>query len=361
MQSPHVVVAGGGTAGHIEPAMAVAEELRGRGANVIALGTSRGLEQTIVPARGFELKLIDPVPVPRKINADLFKLPFRLLRTVKQTRDVLKAHDASVLIGFGGYVSAPGYLAAKTLGIPYIVHEANARSGMANKLGVRMGGLGLNAVAGSGMPGRVVGIPIRNTLKVSSEARERGLRTWGLDPARKTVLVTGGSQGAASINRAVAGGIDSLLSQGYQILHSYGAKNDVPSAREHYVPVPYIEDMAAAYSVSDLIVCRAGAMTVAENTAAGIPAIYVPLPHGNGEQGLNAADIVAAGGAILIDDESFDGDACATSVGKILSDPEIYRTMKEAVAHSQAGNAAAIIADIVYHIVKDHDAEHLPA
>lgn len=232
---------------------------------------------------------------------------------------------------------------------------------MANKLGVRMGGLGLNAVAGSGMPGRVVGIPIRNTLKVSAEARERGLKLWGLDPNRKTVLVTGGSQGAVSINRAVAEGIDTLLSQGYQVLHSYGAKNVPPSAQEHYVPVPYIDDMAAAYSISDLIVCRAGAMTVAENTAAGIPAIYVPLPHGNGEQGLNAAEIVAAGGAILIDDQSFDGDAFATSAGKILGNPEIYRTMKDAVTQSHAGSAAAVIADIVYHIVKDHDAEHLPS
>jgi len=154
--SVNVVVAGGGTAGHIEPALAVASVLENRGNNVIALGTPKGLETTLVPARGFELKLINPVPVPRKIGADLLKLPFRLVKTVYQTRKILKQHNTDVLIGFGGYVAAPGYIAAKLAGIPFIVHEANARAGMANKLGVKLGGTGLNAVANSGMEGEIV-------------------------------------------------------------------------------------------------------------------------------------------------------------------------------------------------------------
>ena len=157
----NVVVAGGGTAGHVEPALAVATVLKERGANVIAIGTNRGLETRLVPARGFDLKLIEPVPIPRKPSIELLEVPFKLVKSIAQTRKILKKHKADVLIGFGGYVTAPGYIAAKLAGIPFIVHEANARAGLANKLGVKLGGLGLNAVPGSGMGGQVVGIPVR--------------------------------------------------------------------------------------------------------------------------------------------------------------------------------------------------------
>lgn len=347
--SVNVVVAGGGTAGHIEPALAVASILENRGNNVIALGTPKGLETTLVPARGFELKLINPVPVPRKIGADLLKLPFRLLKTVYQTRKILKQHNTDVLIGFGGYVAAPGYISAKLAGIPFIVHEANARAGMANKLGVKLGGTGLNAVANSGMEGEIVGIPIRTSISKdarSAEARERGLQLWGLDPNRKTVFVTGGSQGAAALNAALEVAAEELCAAGFQILHVYGAKNEPPPVREHHIAVPYIEDMAAAYAVADLIVCRSGAMTVAEVTAAGVPAIYVPLPHGNGEQGLNAAPVVASNAAVLIDNSEVEA-RLGHMVMSLLSDEDKLAAMKKAAVESNAGNAAETIADII--------------
>ncbi|MDO5097924.1 MAG: undecaprenyldiphospho-muramoylpentapeptide beta-N-acetylglucosaminyltransferase [Corynebacterium sp.] len=348
----NVVVAGGGTAGHIEPALAVASVLKQRGSNVIALGTNRGLETRLVPARGFELKLINPVPVPRSINGDLFKLPFRLIKSIAQTRKILKEHDADILIGFGGYVAAPGYLAAKMVGIPFIVHEANARAGMANKLGVKLGGLGLNAVKNSGMQGRVVGIPIRASISEaaqSAEARERAVTTWGLDPNRKTVFVTGGSQGAASLNAAVENAAADLVAAGFQILHAFGAKNEPPTPREHHCAVPYIEDMAAAYAVADLIVCRSGAMSVAEVTAAGLPAVYVPLPHGNGEQGLNAEEVVEQGAALLINDAEIEA-RFPHVVSNLLGDDAALAKMKQAAISSKAGNAAEVIADIVDEI-----------
>lgn len=347
--SVNVVVAGGGTAGHIEPALAVASILENRGNNVIALGTPKGLETTLVPARGFELKLINPVPVPRKIGADLLKLPFRLLKTVYQTRKILKQHNTDVLIGFGGYVAAPGYISAKLAGIPFIVHEANARAGMANKLGVKLGGTGLNAVANSGMEGEIVGIPIRTSISKdarSAAAKERGLKLWGLDPNRKTVFVTGGSQGAAALNAALEVAAEELCAAGFQILHVYGAKNEPPPVREHHVAVPYIEDMAAAYAIADLIVCRSGAMTVAEVTAAGVPAIYVPLPHGNGEQGLNAAPVVASNAAVLIDNSEVEA-RLGDMVMNLLSDDDKLAAMKKAALESNAGNAAETIADII--------------
>lgn len=343
--SLNVVVAGGGTAGHIEPALAVAEEMKDRGHNVIALGTPKGLETDLVPARGFELKLIDPVPVPRKPSVELFKLPGKLGKTISQTRKILKEHNTDVLIGFGGYVSAPAYLAARSLGIPFFVHEANARAGMANKLGVSLGGTGLNAVAGSGLQGEVVGIPLRKAFSGDvTEARNRAKQLWNLDDERPTVLVTGGSQGARSLNNAVAGSVDALIGTGYQVIHAYGKKNEPAVAKDHYRPVPYIEDMGAAYAVADLYVGRSGAMTVAETTAAGTPAIYVPLPHGNGEQGLNAKEVVAAGGAIIVQDEDITPELLTKHVTEILGNPDTLDTMRAATVSSGLGEASSVIA-----------------
>lgn len=342
-----VVLAGGGTAGHIEPALAVGEVLRDTyGAHVVALGTERGLETTIVPARGFELALIDPVPIPRKKPLQLLKVPTRLRRAVRQAKDAMREANADVVFGTGGYVAAPAYLAAKQLGLPFFVLETNALAGMANKLGVRLGGVGLNAVPNSGMAGDVVGIPVRPGVGVDpDEAKaERGYKTWNLDPATKTVLVTGGSQGAVSINTALAGAVEPITAAGFQVLHAYGRKNDAPAPHDGYTAVPYIDDMEAAYAVADLVVCRSGAMTVAENSSAGLPAIYVPLPHGNGEQGLNSAHLVATGAAVRIDDAQLTPDTLAAEVTAILGDEARYAKMRDALATSGAGNVAEELA-----------------
>lgn len=192
-----VALAGGGTAGHIEPALAVGEALQNRhDAKVIALGTERGLETDIVPDRGFALHLIEPVPVPRKISLDLVALPLKVMRSVRQTRRIFTEEGVDAVFGTGGYVSAPAYLAAKSLRLPFYVHESNAIAGAANKLGVKLGGVGFNAVTGSGMPGEVVGVPVRPGLgqDPAGEAAARGRQRWGLDPDRPVVLVTGGSQ-----------------------------------------------------------------------------------------------------------------------------------------------------------------------
>ncbi|QDZ42917.1 undecaprenyldiphospho-muramoylpentapeptide beta-N-acetylglucosaminyltransferase [Corynebacterium sp. sy039] len=349
----NAVVAGGGTAGHIEPALAVAEQLKTQGVEVIALGTERGLEKNIIPQRGFELKLIEAVPIPRSINAELVKLPWKILKSFRQTRAILKAHNADVVIGFGGYVAASAYLAARSLGISYFVHEANARAGLANKLGVFLGGTGFNAVAGSGLQGEVVGIPIRASLAEDTRAaRSRAYEQWGLDPRRKTIVVTGGSQGARSINQAVSAAAEELTTQGYQILHAYGKKNEAPVQVPHYVAVPYIDDMAAAYSVADFMVCRSGAMSVAEITALGIPALYIPLPHGNGEQALNAQEVVAAGAARLMSDEQLSAHTLIQQINETIGNEEVYEQMAQAADAAGLGNAAAIIAERMCAAVK---------
>lgn len=347
MSELNVVLAGGGTAGHIEPALAVGEVLRDQfGANVVALGTERGLETTIVPARGFQLALIDPVPIPRKKPWKLAAVPAKLLRSVNQAKQAMRSSGAQVVLGTGGYVSAPAYLAAKSLRLPFFALETNALAGMANKLGVKLGGVGLNAVANSGMAGDVVGIPVRPGVGVDPDGakRERGLRTWGLDPEKTTVLVTGGSQGAVSINTALAGAVERITAAGHQVLHAYGRKNDAPAPHEGYTAVPYIDDMEAAYAVADVVVCRSGAMTVAENSAAGVPAIYIPLPHGNGEQGLNSAHLVATGAALRIDDAELNGDVLVEKLLPLLNNDDARAEMRRAIAQSGAGNVAEDLA-----------------
>ena len=353
----NIVLAGGGTAGHIEPALAVGEVLRDEfQATVTALGTEKGLETTIVPARGFDLTLIDPVPIPRSAPWKLTAVPFKLARSVEQTRRALRRANAQAVFGTGGYVAASAYLAAASLKLPFFVLETNALAGMANKLGVRLGGTGFNAVADSGMEGEVVGIPVRPGVGVDPDGAkaDRGYRMWNLDRNRPTILVTGGSQGAVSINEALSGAVGRLASQGFQILHAYGRKNDAPAAQEHYTAVPYIDDMEAAYAVADLVVCRSGAMTVAENSAAGLPAIYIPLPHGNGEQGLNSAHLVDLGAAVRIDDADLTADALVEAVAGILGERGRLATMRRALESSGAGNVARDLATRVVRAARAH-------
>lgn len=342
-----IVVAGGGTAGHIEPALAVGEVLRDEfGAVVSALGTEKGLETAIVPSRGFELHLIDPVPIPRKKPWLLLAVPAKLARSVHQTRTALKRSGAKAVFGTGGYVAASAYLAAASLRLPFFVLETNALAGMANKLGVWLGGTGFNAVANSGMAGDVVGIPVRPGVGSDPDGSKaaHGYKMWNLDPQKVTILVTGGSQGAASINAALDGAVDEFIAHGWQVLHAYGRKNDAPAPRDSYTAVPYIDEMEAAYAVADLVVCRSGAMTVAENSAAGLPAIYVPLPHGNGEQGLNSAHLVDLGAAVRIDDAELTAQRLITEVVSILGTPHRLDEMRAELDNSGAGNVARELA-----------------
>ena len=356
----NVVVAGGGTAGHIEPALALADALRARGATVTALGTARGLETTLVPARGYELDLIPPVPLPRRLTADLFSVPVRLRRSVRETRRILARREASVVVGFGGYVALPAYLAARNR-VPVVVHEANARAGLANKIGARWASKVAVTYAGCGLSGDVVGLPLRasiSSLGPRSARREEGRKTFGLDPLLPTLFVFGGSQGARRINDAVTAAAPTLAASGVQVLHATGAKNaeDVRRAlaahglsgeQPPYVAVPYVDGMDLAYAAADLALCRSGAMTVAELTAVGLPAVFVPLPIGNGEQRLNAVDVVAAGGALLVADEDLTPAWIAANVVPLLRDAASLSIMAEAAAAQGKPDAAATLADLV--------------
>lgn len=323
-----VLLAGGGTAGHIEPALAVADALRADDPNVriAALGTARGLETTLVPQRGYDLELIPAVPLPRKPSTDLLTLPSRMRAAVRATRKIIEAREVDVVVGFGGYVALPAYLAARHR-VPIVVHEANARAGLANKVGARFATTVAAAVNGSGLKNaRVIGIPVRSSLSGLNRAglRAEAREFFGLHPQAPTLLVWGGSQGAQRINAAIAGAATRFAGAGIGVLHAYGRKNTIdlpalPANGPAYVAVPYLDRMDLAFAAADLVLGRSGAMTVAETGAVGLPAVYVPLPHGNGEQRLNAAEQVKAGSAFLIDDAALDVEAVAAQVIPLLA------------------------------------------
>ncbi len=363
-----VVLAGGGTAGHVEPAMAVADALSALDPQVriTALGTRRGLETTLVPKRGYHLELITPVPLPRKPSGDLVRLPPRVWRAVRETRAVLDRVQADVVIGFGGYVALPAYLAARGLPfapkfgrrVPVVIHEANARAGLANRVGARSADRVLSAVPDCGLArAEVVGTPVRAALTALDRAalRAEARRHFGFADDAKVLLVFGGSQGAVSLNRAVAGAAADLAAAGVAVLHAHGPKNtlDLRTPRPGdppYVAVPYLDRMDLAYAAADLAICRSGAMTVAEVSAVGLPAIYVPLPIGNGEQRLNALPVVNAGGGMLVDDAALAPGLVAEQVGGLLGDPPRLAAMTAAAARVGHRDAARQVAQAALDI-----------
>lgn len=319
----HVVLAGGGTAGHIEPALNTADEIRSRncGDSISILGTTKGLETSLVPARGYQLTLISPVPLPRKINLDLFTLPFRMRKAIHEAKQHLVDSKANVVVGFGGYVALPAYFAAKSLRIPIVVHEANAKPGLANRVGARFATQIVETFKGSLPNATQIGLPLRYAISHFDKAQNKsaGIGLWELSENRPTILVFGGSQGARVINETVSKLAAELISQGFQILHSVGKGNEDQIVRgvSHYKAVPYIENMEFAYGVADLVVCRSGAMTVAEICAVGLPAIFVPFASGNGEQILNAQPVVQAGGGLIIENQNLDPDTMLSAISKI--------------------------------------------
>jgi UDP-N-acetylglucosamine--N-acetylmuramyl-(pentapeptide) pyrophosphoryl-undecaprenol N-acetylglucosamine transferase len=337
----HVVLAGGGTAGHIEPALALADALRRADprAGVTALGTKRGLETTLVPDRGYELALIPPVPLPRRPSADLARLPARLAGAVRATAQILDQVGADVVVGFGGYVALPAYFAARRHRVPLVVHEANARPGLANRIGARLTPHVAVSTPDSPLPhATFVGLPLRRAISTldRAAARPAARAEFGLDADRPTLLVFGGSQGARRLNMTMAAVAPAIARAGVQVLHATGKGNvvefDLPPDAPPYVPVPYLERMDLAYAAADLAFCRAGAMTCAELAAVGLPAAFVPLPIGNGEQELNARPVVRAGGGVLVRDADLTPDWVLETVVPLLTDPARLAAMSAAAA-----------------------------
>ena len=354
--SVNIVLAGGGTAGHIEPALNLADQLIAQdpNLNITILGTARGLEVELVPARGYKLELIPAVPLPRKFNGDLVTLPTRLRSAIKQTRDLLHELQADVVVGFGGYVSIPAYLAARGE-IPIVVHEANARAGLANRVGARFAEAVAETVPDSLPRAQLIGIPLRKSIEsldrkaLRNQARER----FGIDKDATCILVFGGSQGSVKLNTVIGECLATNIFQDITILHSVGLKNDFPQTEsDHYRPLNYIDRMDLAYSAADFVIGRAGAMTVAELTAVGLPACFVPLPIGNGEQSLNASPVVEAGGAVMISDLEFNAEFVRDQILPIVTHPAKLSEMAKQSASLGHKDSAADLANLVLSVAR---------
>ncbi|MDD9206663.1 undecaprenyldiphospho-muramoylpentapeptide beta-N-acetylglucosaminyltransferase [Georgenia sp. 10Sc9-8] len=364
-----VLLAGGGTAGHVNPLLATAAELTARpgGAHVAVLGTDEGLESRLVPEAGLDLIRVPRVPLPRRPSADLARLPGRLRAAVRAATDAVDATGAEVVVGFGGYVATPAYLAARRRGLPVVVHEQNARPGLANRLGARWAAgvavtfpsTPLRAARGTTV---VTGMPLRAPIQrlaaeLAADPRGRraaGARALGLDPERPTLLVTGGSLGAQRLNGAVAGCAQDLLDAGAQVLHLTGRDKGEPvraaagATGERYQVREYLSEMEHAYACADLVLCRAGAVTVSELAALGLGAVYVPLPIGNGEQRHNAGDVVAAGGGLLVEDAELDAGYVRERLVPLLTEPRRLVDMGRRAAAAGTRDGAARLADLVH-------------
>lgn len=310
----------------------------------------------MIPAAGYRLELIPAVPLPRKASVDLLRVPSRLRAAVRQARALLDRVEPAVVVGFGGYVCVPIYLAARRARLPLVIHEGNALPGIANRFGARWC---TDRVATSFpdtklVHGRFVGLPIRRSISTLERSELRGLSrdSFGLDQTLPTLLVTGGSQGARRINDAVSGAADALAAAGIQVLHVAGPKGlVVPRLRAEgdppYVVVPFVERMELAYAAADLMIGRAGANSVTEAAALGLPAVFVPLPIGNGEQALNAAAVVDAGGAVMVTDIDFTSEWVRDCIPELILDPDRLARMTSAATGLIRRDADERLADMV--------------
>jgi len=360
-----VLVAAAGTGGHIFPGLALARALVARGHRVTFAGTSRGIETRTVPAAGFELDLLPILPLSRRLSPETVLAPFAAVAGVAAAHSLVRRRRADVVVGMGGYVTLPTALGARLAGVPVVLHEQNAVPGIANRLAARVAArvaLGVEEAAGAFPAGRtvMVGNPVRPELAHVDRAalRADGLAAFGLDPQRRTLFVFGGSLGARRINTAV---VDSAgrwpAAGGLQILHACGRRDEV-TVRAGWAGadaggllvrvVPFVERMDLAYAVADLAVSRAGALTVAELTAAGVPAVMVPLPHATaGHQAANARVLAAAGGVVAVPDEALDGERLVRAAAPLLASPDTLAAMAKVMRDLARPHAADDLADVV--------------
>ncbi|PLS25209.1 UDP-N-acetylglucosamine--N-acetylmuramyl-(pentapeptide) pyrophosphoryl-undecaprenol N-acetylglucosamine transferase [Bifidobacterium imperatoris] len=388
--TPHIVLAGGGTAGHVNPLLAVADAIRDiePSAQVTVIGTAVGLEKDLVPNAGYELDTIEKVPFPRRPNLYMLKFPAKWKRETAKVRSILEKRQADVVAGFGGYASAPVYATAHKMGIPIAIHEQNARAGMANKLGARWADFIGTVYEHTGLKpasnARIerVGLPLRPAIAALAQrmeqdrgaVRRESAALLGVDSDRPLVLVTGGSLGAQSLNRAIASSAADLLAHA-QIIHLTGrgkidevrdlvsksVKADVltglgpdSAGKGDYHAAEYLERIDLAFACADLVICRAGAGSVSELAALGLPAIYVPLPIGNGEQRFNAEPVVQAGGGLLVADKDMTPVWVHDHVPALLADQERLADFGRKAWEYGIRDAATIMAHRVLDLAGSH-------
>ncbi|MDR2975974.1 MAG: undecaprenyldiphospho-muramoylpentapeptide beta-N-acetylglucosaminyltransferase [Streptococcaceae bacterium] len=339
-----IVLTGGGTGGHIYPALAFAKYLQKiePGSEFLYIGTEKGLESTIVPAAGFPFKTVDVQGIRRSLSPDNIRTAWKFFRSTADAKKIIADFKPDVVFGTGGYVSGPVVYAATRLKIPTIIHEQNAVPGVANKFLAKR----VNKVAVAfhhaeqHFPAeKVVFVGNPRAQEVADIKASDILKTYDLDPRKQTVVIFGGSRGALTINKAVVSALPELEHQSYQTLYASGEiyyddfKKEFVRFDEcpNIAIRPYISDMSEVLSSASLIVARSGATTIAEVTALGLPAIFIPSPNvTNDQQTKNAMELVDAGAAVMIKDADLTADKLLKSISDILSNMERYEKMKAA-------------------------------
>lgn len=353
---PHtVILAGGGTGGHVYPALAMGDALRARGHQVLYYGDAQRLEGRVAGERGYTFRALKAAQYPRAGLANKARFALALLRSVLDARAMLKADGATMVLGVGGYIMAPTVLAAWTLGVPAAVHESNVAPGMANALCARVAKLLLltyEQTAGR-LPGKAervtVGCPVNP--KVLEGDRARAHARYGLDPTKPTLLVVGGSLGAATINEV---GLVAARRGGFQTIHVTGPRYyDELRAKYGELPpgvavLPYEDKMADAFAAADLVVCRAGSSTLAELCAVGKPSLLVPSPNvTENHQEANARGLERAGAAKVFVEAGLDVGALVDEAARLLGDPAALVAMSTAATGLAKGDVAGRVADLL--------------
>jgi UDP-N-acetylglucosamine--N-acetylmuramyl-(pentapeptide) pyrophosphoryl-undecaprenol N-acetylglucosamine transferase len=335
-----VALAAAGTAGHIEPALALARWLTEDDSTITCdfIGTSAALDSLLMKESGFTLHPVRKAPFPRRPSFAALLWPMRFIQAINQISQALKGCD--LVVGFGGYVCAPTYLVARARKIPIVIHEANAKPGMANDLGRRLGATLTVAFESTRTlnphwsHARLVGMPLREairnlaTLDRSSQEkiREEKANDWEFDANRPIVAIFGGSQGSQAINSVVTEILPHTQRIGIQIVHAVGAGNNLPARSENYLPLHYISDMAQSLLAADLSISRGGAVTCAEIGVLGTFGIIVPLAIGNGEQSFNARELSDRGAAVVIDKSDFTARALSEHLISYIKAAKEYRS-----------------------------------
>lgn len=306
----NILIMAGGTGGHIIPAMSVAKRLRDQGHEIHWLGTKLGLEADLVPKADIPLHCIKVKGVRKKGLKAKFKLPFELLSAMFQAMKVIERVKPQMVVGFGGYASGPGGLAAKLKSVPLFIHEQNAKAGMTNRWLAKVASQSFQAFPNAIEGAKTIGNPVRNEFFAIKDASERIQENQPLK-----VLVVGGSLGAVDLNQAVLGALKQMPKESRPALkHQVGKRNEqamldaYKSAEVEAEVVSFIDDMAQAFEWADMLICRAGALTVSEVAAAGVAALFVPYPYAvDDHQTLNAQFLTKQKAGLLKQQKELDG------------------------------------------------------
>jgi len=353
MSARPILVMAGGTGGHVYPALAVARLLQASSRDVVWLGTHRGLESRIVPAAGIDIEWISVKGLRRKGALALLIAPFQIGWALLQSLGVIFRRRPAAVLGMGGFVSGPGGVAAWLTRRPLVIHEQNAAAGLTNRLLARLARVVLQAFPGSfnaRVNAETVGNPVRDEITAIPAPSERYKDRQG--PLR--LLVLGGSQGSLALNRVVPAALAGLDAESRPVVRHQCGERTMDVAKQAYAELgidvqllPFIEDMAEVYAWADLVVCRAGALTVAELCAAGLPALFVPYPAAvDDHQTANAGPMTRAGAAAIVQESELSPERLAALLRDWLNSRDALLQRAEKARSLAAPNAVGRIAEL---------------